>query len=168
LSAPGDWARGYARQSRADLDAYDALCTMAELPECQRLHFLQMACEKLCKAHLCQSGSDPVDLRSSHAYVGRVLPVVVRQQFAHSPDQSLKAWRWVLSHVPPLAREIELLAPAVDDGGDRPDNCEYPWEDRSGTLNVPADHSFANLGLLTTPAGRVLMKILRRSIQDMA
>ncbi|MGP0063486.1 MAG: hypothetical protein ACLQGP_07810 [Isosphaeraceae bacterium] len=44
-----------------------------------------------------------------------------------------------MNHAHYLAREIEVLAPAVKRGGQRPDNCEYPWEDDAGTLHVPLD-----------------------------
>jgi hypothetical protein len=55
-------------------------------------------------------------------------------------------------HSKHLAREIELLSPAVTDDGQRPDNCEYPWEDAGAQLHVPLDWTFAPSGLLTAPA----------------
>ena len=48
--------------------------------ECHKLHFLQMACEKLCKAHLIQRGTPPRDLQGSHGYIANPLPVVIREQ----------------------------------------------------------------------------------------
>jgi hypothetical protein len=135
--------------------------------ESQHLHFLQMACEKLCKAHLCGAGSDPKDLQSSHAYIAKVLPIIVRGELAR--DGSGKT-RWALQPIRHLAREIELLAPAVGDAGRRPDNCEYPWEDAAAPdiVHVPAEHDFSHVKMLYEPAGRLLLKLVTRAIERLA
>ena len=59
-----EWSRGFARQARADFDTWNALQRYLSIPEgvrapprCQKLHFLQMACEKLAKAHLLKAGA---------------------------------------------------------------------------------------------------------------
>jgi hypothetical protein len=52
------WSRAYARQAQADLEARVALLG-AMVPACQHLHFLQIACEKIAKAHRCLGGADP-------------------------------------------------------------------------------------------------------------
>ena len=116
----------------ADLNAWEALAATA-LPDCQSLHFLQMACEKLAKARLCMTGADPKTLQSSHAYVAKQLPTIVLDELA-SEKAKPKVRRDIVKHARRLAREIELLAPAVDAGGKRPDNCEYPWEDATGRV----------------------------------
>jgi hypothetical protein len=46
-----NWARAYAKQALSDLDARDELAIRG-VQKCHRLHFLQMAAEKICKAHL--------------------------------------------------------------------------------------------------------------------
>ena len=65
------WSLAFARQARADFDTYNALAALP-LPPSQSLHFLQMTCEKLCKATLCQT-ADPSALQSSHGYITRTL-----------------------------------------------------------------------------------------------
>ncbi len=65
-----------------------------------------------------------------------------------------------------ISHEIELLAPTVDPLR-RPDNCEYPWEDAEGNVDVPAEHAFATLTLLTQPAGQEMLKILPLAIDDL-
>jgi hypothetical protein len=123
-----------------------------------------MVCEKLTKAHLCKAGSRPLALHSSHAYTAKNLPTILREQLEieNAPSGTIRA---VFHFARRLAREIELLAPAVDDGGRRPDNCEYPWEDRQGKLWIPADFSFFTEGLLLEPHGRTVLKLLRAAIQ---
>ena len=44
-----------------------------------------------------------------------------------------------------MAREIEVLAPACDDGDVRLDNSEYPWEDGAGNVRVPCEYNFPNI-----------------------
>ncbi|MCI0378945.1 MAG: hypothetical protein L0215_15160 [Gemmataceae bacterium] len=159
-----EWAKAYARQAAADLRTWDLLHELSDVSECHQLLFLQMACEKLTKAHLCSRGSDPKELQSSHAYVSKNLPIVIRQQMAVVGARG-KTAVWILRHVRHLAREIEMLAPAVKRGGQRPDNCEYPWEDASGRLHVPLDWRFAPSNLLHAPAGRTFLKLLREAIE---
>ena len=106
------WSRAYARQAQADLDAREVLLG-SKVSACQHLHFLQMACEKISKAHLCLGGTDPETLTHSHAFAAKVLPQIAREllrraafvadlEFLHSGIESM---------VRQLAREVDLLAP---------------------------------------------------------
>ena len=61
------WAVGYARQAQADFQTFEEFQAMT-VPECHKLQFLQTACEKLVKAHLCFENADPSGLQTSHAY----------------------------------------------------------------------------------------------------
>lgn len=166
MSTPAEWARGFARQADADFKSWDLLQGNDAVPQCHKLLFLQMACEKLTKAHLCAAGSDPNDLQASHAYTAKNLPIIIRQQIA-SKGPKAKGAAWVLEHAKHLAQEIELLAPAVRRGGHRPENCEYPWEDAGGQLHVPLDWTFTPSGLLNAPAGRTFLKLVRSAINDL-
>ena len=128
------------------------------------MHFLQMAFEKLAKAYLCKAGSDPLKLQSSHGYTAKLLPTIVREQMSLLGKGAPKNKRFLLRRCKALAREIELLAPSVDDDGKRPDNCEYPWE-AGNRLYVPAEWSFDHLQLLMEPAGITILKLLHHAIQ---
>ena len=66
------WSIAYARQASADLDTYEFMQD-GPVPECHKLQFLQMACEKLVKAHLCGTGTPPASLQASHGYVSTQL-----------------------------------------------------------------------------------------------
>jgi hypothetical protein len=162
VSSAKDWERGYARQAQADFTTFQSLQSVRGIPECHRLLFLQMACEKLCKAHLIAGGADPEALQTSHGYIANPLPVVVRQQiiFLRADVTRMTGVLLLTRH---LAREIELLNPAVDRAGGRPDNCEYPW-DQGGGLHSPLDWSFSPSHLLTRKAGRTFLKLVRGAI----
>ena len=75
MAGKAAWAVGYARQAQADFQTFEKLQFMP-VPEFHELQFLQMACEKLVKAHLCSANADPSDLQTSHGYVAGTLPVV--------------------------------------------------------------------------------------------
>ncbi len=156
----------YAKQARADLDARDRLLEHPELPDCQQLHFLQMACEKLCKAHLCGQGTDPEALRASHAYIAGPQPVIARQQFALQSGGATGDYGWMVRAITALAEKIERLAPAVTRGGTVPANCEYPWVGPRGTVLTPAEHDF-EFDLLYEKAGIQLIKLLRAATDDL-
>jgi len=157
------WAVGYARQAQADFQTFEKLQSMP-VPECHKLQFLQMACEKLVKAHLCLGKADPSDLQTSHAYVAGTLPVVLRQQAAFI-NYGGPAARKTLQRAKLLSSEIDVLAPAVTRDRRRPDNCEYPWEDASDELHVPLDWTFTPSELLLQHAGRTALKLIVGAIE---
>jgi hypothetical protein len=153
--------RAFARQAKADLDTWDFLQGRKEVPACHKLLFLQMACEKLVKAHLAQAGQD---IKPVHTYTAKHLETILRHRLV---GRSVPNGRAILRHAKHLSQEIELLAPAVKRGGQRPDNCEYPWEDSMGTIHTPLEWSFVPSGLLLAPAGRTVLKLLRESIESL-
>lgn len=70
------WRKAHARQAKADWRAYEVLRLSFGLPRCQSFHFLQMSCEKLCKAFLCGRGSDVRLLQTSHGYIAKNLSLI--------------------------------------------------------------------------------------------
>lgn len=159
------WRIAYAKQALADLRAREKLLEHPDVPDCQQLHFLQMACEKLCKAFLSGQGVDAETLRSSHAYISGQLPIIARQQFAQESRRVQGDRTWMIPAIRALARRIELLAPAVN-AGRHPANCEYPWLGPDGTVRVPAEHNFG-LDLLHERAGRHLLKVLYTAAEEL-
>jgi hypothetical protein len=113
-----------------------------------------MAMEKTANAHLVEGGSDPASMRTSHAYIAKVIPVIVRHALARMPSANTG---WVVDAVRSLARRIELLHPQVDNAGAVPSNCEYPWSDASGRVFAPAQYDF-NLNLHTEKAAITMIK----------
>ena len=168
MISPRQWSIAFARQARADLKSRVALSRTPGIPRCQHLHFLQMACEKLCKAFLCTSGSDPADLLTSHRYIAKVLPQIAKRRLGLKKGRYPRDSSQFVRDIRLLARLIELLAPAVDDNGRRPDNCEYPWEDKQGNLQVPIEYAFPNLSLLHQLSGARLLKIVEKTVDELA
>ena len=132
-----EWARSYACQALSDLDAREKLA-LAAAAKCHRLHFLQMAAEKVCKAYLTVNNGH-VNVRRTHACVERNLPMLARQ-FC---DVSLSSREML--NIRRLAKEIEVLAPACDGGDKREDNCEYPWQDGHGAVRIPCEYKFPKI-----------------------
>jgi hypothetical protein len=164
MSEPADWALAYARQARADFRAWELYEQHPEAvaAECHKLLFLQMACEKLCKAFLVRTGARPEDLQASHGYIANPLPVVIRQEIIDS-GQNPDRMRGVLTLVRHLAGEIEVLNPAVRRDGLRPDNCEYPWEAGDQVIS-PLDWTFHPSRLVTVRGGPTFVKLLKEAI----
>ena len=162
-----DRARAFARQAKADFESRDVL-DLKDSPESQHLHFLQMACEKLCKAHYFHHGGTlPSGIESSHALIAKRLPQIIRDVLRDDIAVSGKSRSVILRGVAGFAREIELLAPAVDANGARPDNCEYPWVDATGVLQVPAEYDFLNLRFCQKEFGRVFLRLIRQAIAEL-
>lgn len=163
------WQLAYAKQAKSDWRIRTILIDSRKADKCQILHYLQMACEKLCKAHLIGAGALPEDARKSHRAAGKSLLSIVRQQLSGESFQHITGARksLVIVKAQKIAREVELLSPAVDDAGRRPDNCEYPWQDASGTVMSPVDFNFPHLEFLDQQTGRTLLKILDQAISEL-
>jgi hypothetical protein len=157
-----EWVVAFARQADADFKAWQGYQQYPEVVECHKLLFLQMACEKLCKGYLVKNGAHVAAIEKSHAYIAKPLPVVIAAEIVFR-KKNLAAMNWVMQHVRHLAREIELVNPALDANGKRPANCEYPWE-VSGQVFSPLDHSFGASRLIVAPAGREFLKLVRLAI----
>jgi hypothetical protein len=162
MATSAEWATAFAQQANADFTTFEALQPLL-IPQCHKLQFLQMACEKLVKAHLCGAGTDPGILQQSHAYIAGTLPIVLRQQAILVNFRGPKAKK-VLKRVALFSREVELLAPSVKRGGKRPDNCEYPWEDANGRLHTPLRWTFQLSQLVVMPSGFIILKLIRGAI----
>ena len=171
MATPAEWARAYARQAHADFRAWQALEENEDVHPCHRMLFLQMACEKLCKARLIGGGTPPEDLQTSHGYVAKPLPVVIRAELEFR-EKNLRARAGLLDFTRHLAAEIEVMNPAVDRNRQRPDNCEYPWEDAGLVLHSPLDWSFNPLHLLRERFGLTFVKVLQlaidRAVEELA
>ncbi len=165
MSVNDRWRRAFALQAQADLRTRDFLCRpeARQMPECHRLQFLQMACEKLVKAHMYDVGMIPP---RAHTVIAKHLPGIVNEYQKRQTGKKLPSH--LDQRVRALAREIELLAPAVDDAGRRPVNCEYPWSDPVGDrIFIPAEYEFTSLKLHDDVAGRVILKVLPIAIADL-
>lgn len=172
MSEANSWARAFVRQADADFRAWEFSVEHPEAvaAECHRLLFLQMACEKLCKAYLIRGGTPIQALQGSHGYVANPLPGILKAQFEFM-GSSLRGKQALVRDLRHLALEIELRNPAVRREGRRPDNCEYPWE-IGGVVVSPLDWSFSPLQLSRVRSGRIFMKLLRgaidRLLQDLS
>ena len=161
-----DWSEAYAKQAAADYEAFKQLRVAGWTPQSQGLHFLQMAAEKLCRYYRCLTTNDAADLQSTHAVVEATIPLVLTATAGIGSGPATRPRRRApTATVRRIGREIDLLGPSLDANGQRPDNCEYPWE-ISGEVRVPADQTFAIAGLLEEADGRRILTLFERAIDD--
>lgn len=158
-----DWQTAFARQARSDLDAREQLLRNARLPHCHQLHYLQMAMEKAAKAHLLAGGGSASDVQKSHAYVGTVIPIIVRDRLRQVPGYSS---RWLIAAVRRFAEQIDRLHPQID-AQVSPANCEYPRQDAQGNVVAPADHNF-EIDLNAERAAVTMIKEVRARVIEIA
>lgn len=157
-------AEAYAEQSRSDFAVYNLHLRNAE--ECHRLHYLQMACEKIAKAYrLRDTYSFTEDDLYSHVVFSKFILGFLKAQQLKERYRSYEARR---RHIERYAREVaagvEKLAPAVDRTR-TPANVKYPWV--SGrTVFVPTRHHYAVATHLAEPAGRDFLKLIEIAIEE--
>lgn len=152
------WHEAFLEQAKSDWRTYEAM-TRSLADECQQLHYLQMATEKLGKAMLLAEGIEIGKVRSSHKAFTRFLQIVVRHPRVQEELQlSLAQLRSYIIPLLPLAESIERLAPALAQDGPNP---EYPWQAPSDTIRVPALFSFPIALQLQSPIGRKFLRLVR-------
>lgn len=144
----------YLAQSRSDLRAYDLL-TAAD--GCHRVHYLQMATEKLAKAYFWRAGQP---LKKQHDYFMKFLRAVggngrVGSAVGVKPRDH---WEAYVNGILPVAQVIEAMAPS--EAADGP-NAEYPWPHEAPT-DAPASYHFPLEDELVTPRGKRFLDVLRR------
>jgi hypothetical protein len=164
MATAKEWAERFAEQADADFRAWELYerNPHAVAAPCHKAQFLQMACEKLCKAHQLRTGAAAEWLLSTHKVIAKTLSRIIQEEMERR-GQKRSAIRECTRFVKKLAQEIEFLSPSLDDGGKRPDNCEYPWE-QGGIVYSPLRRSFIALQLLTEPSGITFLKSLRNAI----
>ena len=169
MTRQDQWRIAFAEQSMSDQHVYSLLSRVGGLPVCHRLHYLQMHLEKLAKAALYQS-SPAFEHIQHHNVVAKVLPQLVKAH-ARSVGDARPGDAARLNELRDICREIDLLQPAVDDDGRRPDNCEYPWlnrRDGEEFVLSPVRAKFRVDERLRTPLGRLLLKVAAAVSQKLA
>ncbi|HMR09206.1 MAG TPA: hypothetical protein PKA88_25675 [Polyangiaceae bacterium] len=166
-----EWARAFLRQASSDLAVYDLLerQPQQEFPRCHSLHYLQMACEKVAKAYRTRE-TDAVlhgegGLLRRHVGFEKfmrsfLLSPLVKSRYEGKDAQLRQVSKTTLT----LAREIEKLAPSVDEEA-APDNAEYPWWAKDRVV-APCEHDFPRLSLLRGAGGRTLLKLVREAVRQ--
>ena len=137
-----NWAQAFARQARSDFEAREHLLQSNELPQCHQLHYLQMAMEKTAKAHLIAGRADAQTLQSNHAYIAKVVPIIVREGLARAPG--IRAAGWV-------TEAIRTTGPANRIASSSSDR----WRHRAGQLRIP----LGRCGEASCGAGRTRLQI---------
>jgi hypothetical protein len=154
-----EWAEAYAKQSRSDWLVYEKLSADPSIAACHALHYLQMACEKIAKAYRYRD-TQAEALHTAHvgfpAFINSFLvsPKVLRRLARRRAPRESNA----------IAREIERLAPAVDQGT-APENSEYPWATDQGVV-VPCEYGYPNLVMLTQPSGLRFLRLVKMAVWE--
>jgi hypothetical protein len=115
---------------------------------------------------LLTKGSKVEDIRHSHAYIEKTLPTILLGWLAKSKNVKNSDKSVLQAKGRQFAKEIELLAPAVKDGGRREDNCEYPWDDQNKRVHIPAEDNFKNFQFLDKSFGTIFLKAIQTIIDD--
>jgi len=152
------WQLAFLRQGRSDWETYQRIDDPA-WPTCHRLHFLQMATEKLAKALLI-AGDMPLD-KITHTHAAFVKFMRVARKNHNLQKELGMTYSQIIAHfnrLLPIAREIEILAPTLAQVGPNP---EYPWLDNTGQILVPVDYSFPRIKLLQSQPGTQLLRHIR-------
>lgn len=156
-----DWADAYLKQAKAEWRVWNDLRNTPGIPECVRLHVLQMSMEKLGKAHRLRQGTTSIEDANKHHVAFEKTVSAILSARAGRIFQGLNpaTVRFMKPHLRELARDIERLCPAVDKVNTA-SNSEYPWES-GGQLFVPVDYPYTEITRrLMGTDGMRMMKVI--------
>jgi hypothetical protein len=141
------WLEAFHRQASSDFEVFKHFSRQSSpVAICHRLHYIQMASEKLVKSFL-TLGSDEVP-KKTHSGLLLFLRTLRSNPFVRSrlgfsdKHQKFDAY---LKGLQPVAEAIDLLAPAL--GTKNGVNAEYPWSTSSGPIQYPANYAFRHISL---------------------
>jgi len=140
-----NWREAFLAQAGSDREVYARLNAddMAGLPECHRLHYLQMLSEKLAKAYECRR-TGQVQPRETHGGLPSLLRSTISnrafREFMDYPNA--KSFGAMVRSLLPVAEAVDRLAPRG--GEDSGPNAEYPWSE-GGQVTAPCFHGFEEI-----------------------
>ena len=153
------------QQAICDHDAFQRMRSLG-FAQCHTLQFLQMATEKIAKAHLWRSGHAPPKKHAVFVLFMRLLGQQIKNDhrariaklFAFSRFEDFQNW---LFSVIPIAYALQQVTPDLSNDGPNP---EYPWP-HGKPLFAPAHHDFDVWTQLKTGQGRHLMRFVEIAIE---
>lgn len=137
-----NWRDAFLTQAWSDYQLFEKL-NSERCPLCHKLHYLQMATEKLAKSFLCSPKSDNPPRKTHYAFV-RFLKLSKQRHHWRKGlgyEHNLNAYASYIDSLIPVAERIEKLAP-VGGNFDKV-NPEYPWIDGERIVICPALHHFS-------------------------
>lgn len=161
-----EWALAYAAQARSDFAVYKILVQLNSIEDCHRLHYLQMACEKIAKAYRLRDTEASVEqsLTSHRAFSNFIVIYCRATEVVKRYKGRNKLLLRITRTAKLLARDIERLAPAID-RENTPQNAEYPWLD-NGKIISPCQYDFSSLWRLQTPEGVQFLRFIETAFSD--
>jgi hypothetical protein len=158
------WRTAYFQQAQHDYGVFRELRRRTDVAMCHKLHYLQMATEKLAKAFLSpRSGRPPPRV---HVALCNFLKMSkgrpeIRRLLGYENDYH--AYCSYIDSLLSVAERIEKLAPV---GGQERVNPEYPWLDHDGNVVCPASYSFCEFGRQEITSFQHLTDSLFRVFED--
>ncbi|TDU66182.1 hypothetical protein EI77_03921 [Prosthecobacter fusiformis] len=137
------WKEAFRQQAISDYEVFIHLKAQPQIPMCHRLHYLQMATEKLAKFFML-TGNESLDEKSHLVLVSflRMLPsrpeIRDRLKFSNNPKQ----FKSYIDKIIPWAERIQNLVPV---GGIERLNPEYPWLNGRSEVECPAIYSYPEI-----------------------
>lgn len=163
--ASAAWSSAFLKQARGEWQAWTVLRGRDDVAACVQLHMLQMATEKLAKAHLLRFGTLGIEDVRTHVVfekcIGIVLSARMRRLFPGLTGLQLKRLKVRIMGV---ASAVEALHPQISASGE---NVEYPWV-RGGTVVAPVDTTFGEVRrLLAGPEGIRFLKVVEATFSEL-
>jgi hypothetical protein len=152
------WSTAFRKQAQSDFELYLLINKDPKVPMCHHLHYLQMALEKIAKAHY--HGKPP---QSHYKVVDYML------QKIGETDLLAKRYGWTsktqfknaVARIRPMLDLLQSLVPQQDE---EKVNAEYPWRGSEGVV-VPCEYDYLGAGANAYAIAQ-LVWFLKRLLRD--
>lgn len=137
-----EWRTAFFAQAQSDYGMFREL-NRGDVPMSHKLHYLQMATEKLAKAFMSPpTGDSPPKVHNilvKFLQISKGRPEIRRKLGYESNPLAYSSY---INSLIGVAGQIEGLAPTAAD--ERP-NPEYPWANAAGDVQCPAHYHFPEI-----------------------
>lgn len=145
-----NWKEGFYCQAESDFKTYQIL-NRNKVAVCHQIHYLQMAFEKISKAHLAPSGNrrPKPDHRVLNKFIDRIK---TNSLFCKKLGYTNSQFSAIINQIRPIVDFLESVIPRADQ--EEVVSAEYPWKNIRTGVVAPCLYDFQEFGhsscLITT------------------
>lgn len=140
-----NWREAFLAQAWSDFEMFDVHLNGANVALCHRLHYLQMATEKLAKVlSLAPQCEEPPPF-THHILIAQLDLIPQNKTLRNSLGYQGRTGqlKQMLRKLRPTAQRVEDLAPSRETISQA--NAEYPWKGPHDSVFAPCHHEFPEL-----------------------
>lgn len=142
-----NWSSAHLHQAYSDYKMFKRIVKRKDVEDCQKIYFLLKIGEKAAQSYLTDGRKPP---RKDHDALLLFIQAVKSDPLLRSRISirfNYKEFVKKVKRIEQFAQDLHYLVAR----NQKTANCEYPWEDENGVVQVPSEKKFSVMGAGTGP-----------------